>query len=209
MKQATFPESHPRAGFRIRRSLYSCAVALFLASSPRADAADARFGGGMGAHFQYADMESGAGRLKGLAWGLGGILHYRFGNHFRVGSMGSTWHLSYSTPGLAGSYQDFGYGGLTAEFCLRVKTGWAAIGIMAGGGRGTNLNVRSRAPGDSITARYSSFSAMVAAPTLSYEHSLTKVISVLVLVDYLIAIHDGSVQPLGSPGLRLGFVFGR
>jgi hypothetical protein len=185
------------------------AVAFLLNASASAAPPASRFGGGMSVYFQYADMAGDYGRLHGLAWGLGGLLHFNLTNHFRLGGMGSTYRLGYESPGLAGSYLDMGYGGLTAEFCLPVPIGRFALGIMAGGGRITNLHVLSRTPGDSVAAHYESHAAMLASPILSYEHSLTRAMSLLIRLDYPVAMHNGNATTFGSPGLRIGIVFNK
>lgn len=169
--------------------------------------AESRFGGGMTGYFHYADIEDADGRIRGLAWGLGGILNYTVSRNFRVSGMGSTYRLGYENPGMNGSYRDMGFGGLCLEYCVSIKTDKAAIGFMVGGGRVTNLHILSKGPMDGISARYESKGIMIGAPMLSYEHALTKVVYALIRLDYPVGFNDGEVYALGGPGLRVGIVF--
>jgi hypothetical protein len=168
-----------------------------------------RFGGGMTGYFQYADIANGYGRMRGLAWGLGGLLHFNCTSHFRLGCMGSTYRLDYKSPGLPGSYVDMGYGGLTAECCIPTALGRFSLGAMAGGGGITSLHVLSRTPGDTVSAHYQSHGAMLASPILTYECPMTKSIALLARLEYLVALHGGNVSLFGSPGLRVGIIFNK
>lgn len=188
-------------------ALVLTAAAVLL--SARSLSAAPRFGGGMTAYFNYADMPVSEGRIYGLGWGLGGILNCGLSDNFRIGCMGSTYRLDYSNPGARGSYIDMGYGGLCAEYCIPVTTGRCALGLMLGGGEETNLHIWTAAGGDSISARYGSFGMMIGAPMISYEHALTKAIFALVRIDYLVGFHNGTFETFGSPGLRVGIIFNK
>ena len=185
------------------------ALIFLLVLSGLSRATEHRFGGGMGAYFQYADIQSDYGQLKGLAWGLGGRLHFNLGKHFRVGGLGSTWHLSYQAPGLKGSYYDLGYGGLTAELVCHISSARIGLGVLAGGGAATNLHVVSQNASDRISAIYTHSPTIIFAPMLTCEYPLTKVISVMATLDFLMGNHLGTNQRLGSPGLRVGMLFNR
>lgn len=168
-----------------------------------------RFGGGMGVHFQYADIQTDYGEPEGLAWGLGGRFHFNIGQHFRIGTLGSTWQLSYHNPGLQGSYYELGYGGLTAEYLLPLLSGRIGLGVLVGGGVVTNLHVISKNSLDSISAVYKHFPTMIFSPMLTYEYPLTKIISVMGTLDYLMGNHLGNNQRTGSPGLRVCVIFNK
>jgi hypothetical protein len=169
--------------------------------------AESRFGGGMTGYFQYANMPITDDQIRGLAWGLGGILNYNLSRNFRVSCMGSTYRLGYESPGMKGSYMDLGYGGLCLEYCIPVKSDNLAFGLMFGGGKMTNLFVWSKMPEDSIFARYESDGIMIGTPIISYEHALTKAVFALLRIDYLAGFRDGAVFTFGSPGLRIGIIF--
>ncbi|HUI92440.1 MAG TPA: hypothetical protein VLX68_09365 [Chitinivibrionales bacterium] len=163
----------------------------------------------MTAYAQYADIAGDYGHMRGMAWGLGGLLQFNLTSHFRIGCIGSTYSLDYQSPGLSGSYLDMGYGGLTFEFCLPTAFGRFSLGAMAGGGGITNLHVLSRTPDDTVSAHYESHAAMLASPILTYEFWLTKAISFLGRLEYLVAMHEGKVSTLGGPGFRIGIMFNK
>jgi hypothetical protein len=169
--------------------------------------AESHFGGGMTGYFQYADIPKTDGQIRGLAWGLGGILNYNLSRDFRASCMGSTYRLGYESPGMKGSYMDMGYGGLCLEYCIPLKSDNFALGFMLGGGRMTNLFVWSRTSDDSISARYESNGIMICSPVVSYEHALTKTIFFLIRIDFLTGYHDGTVFTFGGPGMRIGTIF--
>jgi hypothetical protein len=184
-------------------------VAGFFLLCGNQGSAESRFGGGMTGYFHVASIRKADDRIRGLAWGLGGILNYNVSRNFRVGGMGSTYRLGYENPGMKGSFIDMGFGGLCLEYCIPIKADKVALGLMVGGGRVTNLHIWSKRPADSISARYESYGILIGAPIVSYEHALTKVISALIRLDYPAGFHDGRFFLLGSPGLRVGILFNK
>ncbi|MBN1130716.1 MAG: hypothetical protein JXA71_17135 [Chitinispirillaceae bacterium] len=176
-------------------------------SSALQGSAESRFNGGMTGYFQYAAMAKSDGHIRGLAWGLGGILNFQLSPQFRVSTIGSTYRLRYQDPAKKGSFLEMGYGGMGLEYCVPVRSDNIALGFMAGGGRLTNLFIRSRSSNDSISARYESNGIMIVAPAVSYERALSKTVFFLIRTEYLICFHDGELFTTGSPGARAGIVF--
>ena len=118
------------------------------------------FGGGMGCQFQYANISTDYAEVSGLAWGIGGRLHCNIGNHYRIGGLGSTWGLSYSQK----SYFKMGYGGLTAEYVIKLNSSRIALGVLLGGGNITNLQVKAATPDGNVIEIYKTYSTSIFAP---------------------------------------------
>jgi hypothetical protein len=168
-----------------------------------------RFGGGMTGYFQYADVTTVHGNPAGLAWGLGGRAHFYLGKLLRVGGMGSTWRLGYSTRAGDDSFLTMGYGGLTADFVLELPVGRVTLGAFGGGGRMHNLHIYARTVDDTVSAAYDSYATMLVAPQATYEFPLTKSINLVGILDWLVGTHIGIGHSTGYPAVRIGIIFNK
>lgn len=166
-----------------------------------------RFDGGMMVHtgylqnhFSVLDYDA-----QGMTFGLGGVLRFHLGNHFRVGGEG---YVSTMKQMDNGSYIRTSWGGLLADAYWRFGRWQPYVGITVGGGKNSSL-LMFEGSAEDWEAETDSFlhneSFFFVNPNIGVEFALTEAVHLTLKVDRLIPLSDIEMPT----GVRcyLGFVF--
>jgi hypothetical protein len=165
------------------------------------------FSGGMMIHLGYSMAANSYGSVDGLVAGLGGRLHFEKIPYFRFGMGGAATEVSYSGPGLEGSYMRIGYGGLIVEAWYKVSFFKVALGLLAGYGGIKNLHIVSSSSGTQ-TVSYYDYNSWVFIPMVTMEFFVTKKFAVTVIFDWMMGTNIGSGFNYG-PRAHVGVLFYR
>ena len=157
----------------------------------------------------YIAVQTENGEAMGLMTGLGGRLHFNIHDHIRVGGAGAATNLNYDKPGNAGSYFQLSYGGLTLEATFPVNQWRFSLGILAGGGKSVNLDIRSVTNDTILGAIYEKEATFIASPLLTVEYHLTETISFMFLADFLMGNNLAKSTSLKYPKFHLGVLFNK
>lgn len=156
-----------------------------------------------------------SGRLSGASMGLGGALRVGFGKYLRVGIEGYVSTLKYKPKG---SSAKIGWGGLLLDSHWHIKKFTIFVGGVIGGGAYTHITMIDKA-GESdvvndyvvenqyVSYRHYPFLAIV--PFVGMEYSLTKRISVVAKIDYMLNVTNWADDYAAGPRFFVGFMFGR
>ncbi|MBP5398514.1 MAG: hypothetical protein J6Y32_07845 [Bacteroidales bacterium] len=168
------------------------------------------FDGGMMVHTGYLSgvLDPLGYEAKGAPLGIGGAIHIHLGDHFRVGGEGYVSSLSQLGNG---SYLQYGWGGLLADWYTVLGRFQPYVGLTLGGGAMTTLLMTQTpaAPWQPVDGSYYHKQAFMAiTPFLGCDFILTKAIHLTLKVDYLCALSRGKLLPHG-PRIYFGFLFYR
>ena len=164
--------------------------------------------GGMMLHtgFLSGNIEPLAYSASGMPFGVGGVLHYHSGGHFRIGAEGYVSTLKQMDNG---SYIKYGWGGILGDFRWPVGRFAPYVGLTAGGGANTDL-LMLEAPsseweqiGESYY-RHKGF--FFVDPFIGCDYALTQVIHLTLKVDFMAPVGTDLQMPLG-PRIYLGILF--
>ena len=149
-----------------------------------------RFDGGMMIHTGYlhGDLSALHYEAKGPAFGLGGVLHFHLGRHFRVGGEGAVSTLRQMKNG---SFVRVGWGGLLADAYLRLGRWQPYIGLSVGGGKSSLLllfdgSADDWAPEPQAILRNERF--FFVNPYVGVEFALTQSIHLTLKADRLVTL---------------------
>jgi hypothetical protein len=154
-------------------------------------------------------------RLSGASMGLGGALRVGFGKYLRVGIEGYVSTLKYQPQG---SSAKIGWGGLLLDSHWHIKKFTIFTGGVIGGGSYTHITMIDKMGVNSvendyivenqyISYRHYPFLAIV--PFVGMEYSLTKRISMVAKIDYMLNVTHWADDYAAGPRFFIGFMFGR
>ncbi len=156
-------------------------------------------------------------RLSGASMGLGGALRVGFGKYLRVGIEGYVSTLKYKPQG---SSAKIGWGGLLLDSHWHIKKRFTIFtGGVIGGGSYTHISmidkeaVNSSVENDYVVENqyvlYRHYPFLAIVPFVGMEYSLTKRISVVAKVDYMLNVTNWADDYAAGPRFFVGFMFGR
>jgi hypothetical protein len=155
------------------------------------------------------------GRLSGASMGLGGALRVGFGKYLRVGIEGYVSTLKYQPQG---SSAKIGWGGLLLDSHWHIKKFTIFTGGVIGGGSYTHITMidkveANRAENDYIVENqyvsYRHYPFLAIVPFVGMEYSLTKRISMVAKIDYMLNVTNWADDYAAGPRFFIGFMFGR
>ena len=166
------------------------------------------FDGGMMIHTGYLSgvLESLGYEAKGIPVGIGGAIRLHLDEHFRVGGEGYFSTLSQRGNG---SYLQYGWGGLLADWYTVLGRFQPYAGLSLGGGAMTTLLMfeSPASPWLPINGTYYHRQAFMAIdPHIGCDFILTKAIHLTLKVDYLFPLSQGKLLPHG-PRVYFGVLF--
>lgn len=154
------------------------------------------------------------GNLSGASMGLGGALRVGFGKYLRVGIEGYVSTLKYKPQG---SSAKIGWGGLLLDSHWHIKKFTIFTGGVIGGGSYTHITMIDKGinsvdndyvvENQYVSYRHYPFLAIV--PFVGMEYSLTKRISVVAKIDYMLNVTNWADDYAAGPRFFVGFMFGR
>jgi len=177
------------------------------AQTPVSSEKHQRFDGGMMVHTGYLHANYSAlnYEAKGMTFGLGGVLRYHLGNHFRVGGEGYVSTLKQMGNG---SYIRTGWGGLLADANWRFGRWQPFVGVAVGGGKGSLLLMYDGSAEDweaepEVFLHNESF--FFVNPNIGVEFALTDAVHLTLKVDRLIPLSN--IEMPAGVRCYLGVVF--
>ena len=169
--------------------------------------------------FQFRDnsgmMLGESGRLSGASMGLGGALRVGFGKYLRVGIEGYVSTLKYKPQG---SSAKIGWGGLLLDSHWHIKKFTIFTGGVIGGGSYTHISMIDKLGEISVEndyvvenqyVSYRHYPFLAIVPFVGMEYSLTKRISVVAKIDYMLNVTNWADDYAAGPRFFVGFMFGR
>lgn len=155
------------------------------------------------------------GRLSGATMGLGGALRVGFGKYLRVGIEGYVSTLKYQPQG---SSAKIGWGGLLLDSHWHIKKFTIFTGGVIGGGSYTHITMIDKNGLGSVEndyvvedqyVSYRHYPFLAIVPFVGMEYSLTKRISVVAKIDYMLNVSNWADDYAAGPRFFVGFMFGR
>ena len=199
-----------------KRLLYFCCILFFLQT--KAQGVDNKktyfqgYSGGMMLHTGYISGGTVSVnsqekiKLQGMPFGIGGLLRFHFGNHFRAGGEGYSSTLHY---GKNKSYSSLSWGGLLLDCQWKINKFTLFLGGTIGGGSVKNITILNNFFPHSIekNATYKKYTVMVADPFIGMEYAIAQKVHLITKVDCIINITNK--QPDFAIGTRfyVGIVF--
>jgi hypothetical protein len=154
-------------------------------------------------------------RLSGASMGLGGALRVGFGKYLRVGIEGYVSTLKYQPQG---SSAKIGWGGLLLDSHWHIKKFTIFTGGVIGGGSYTHITMIDKMEANSVEndyvvenqyVSYRHYPFLAIVPFVGMEYSLTKRISVVAKIDYMLNVTNWADDYAAGPRFFVGFMFGR
>ncbi len=155
-------------------------------------------------------------QLKGASLGIGGALRVGFGKYLRVGIEG---YVSTHKYGPNASSAKVGWGGLLLDSHWHIKRWTIFTGGVIGGGSYTHTtlinadNSIANYPNDFVVENqhvsYRHYPFLVLNPFVGCEYSLTKRISAVAKIDYMLNATNWADDFATGPRFFIGFMFGR
>lgn len=145
-------------------------------------------------------------QASGMPFGIGGVIHYHLGEHFRIGGEGyvSTLHQMGN-----GSYVRYGWGGLLGDFCWAFKHVMPYAGVTLGGGSNKDFLMIDD-PDDECRiigeAYYRRKGFMLLDPFIGCDFILSHKIHLTLKTDFLFPLGQELHIPTG-PRLYFGILF--
>ena len=155
------------------------------------------------------------GKLSGASMGLGGALRVGFGKYLRVGIEGYVSTLKYKPQG---SSAKIGWGGLLLDSHWHIKKFTIFTGGVIGGGSYTHITMIDKMGESSVEndymvenqyVSYRHYPFLAVVPFVGMEYSLTKRISVVAKIDYMLNVTNWADDYAAGPRFFVGFMFGR
>ena len=172
--------------------------------------------------FQFQDMNGNylgdSNRLNGTSLGSGGALRVGFGKYLRVGIEGYVSTHKYKPNA---SSAKIGWGGLLIDSHWHINKFTIFTGSVFGGGSYTHItlidcdhnNPAGNYAEDYVVENqyvsYRHYPFFVIAPFVGMEYSLTKRISLVAKIDYMLNASNWSADYATGPRVFIGFMFGR
>ncbi|MDR1113407.1 MAG: hypothetical protein LBL18_06600 [Bacteroidales bacterium] len=174
------------------------------------------FSGGMALHTGYlyagkpvfrtlAGVATVGEKQHGMPVGIGGVVKFHFGRHFRVGSEGYSSTLIY---GKTKSRWSLSWGGLLADCQWQVKRWTWFAGGTAGFGAVRHLVLLDANSSDLQIEQqsvYHKYNVIILVPFVGVEYALTGTVHLCLKLDY--AFNVSNRQPDFAEGLRVYFGF--
>ena len=153
-------------------------------------------------------------QLRGASMGLGGALRVGFGKYLRVGIEGYVSTLKYQPKG---SSAKIGWGGLLLDSHWHIKKFTIFTGGVVGGGSYTHITMIDKGENTSVNdyivenqyVSYRHYPFLAIVPFVGMEYSLTKRISVVAKIDYMLNATNWDDDYVAGPRFFVGFMFGR
>ncbi len=153
-------------------------------------------------------------RLSGASMGLGGALRVGFGKYLRVGIEGYVSTLKYQPKG---SSAKIGWGGLLLDSHWHIKKFTIFTGGVIGGGSYTHIAMIDKGANTAVNdyvvenqyVSYRHYPFLAIVPFVGMEYSLTKRISVVAKIDYMLNATNWADDYATGPRFFVGFMFGR
>ena len=154
-------------------------------------------------------------RLSGASMGLGGALRVGFGKYLRVGIEGYVSTLKYQPQG---SSAKIGWGGLLLDSHWHIKKFTIFTGGVIGGGSYTHITMIDKMGANSVEndyivenqyVSYRHYPFLAIVPFVGMEYSLTKRISMVAKIDYMLNVTSWADDYAAGPRFFIGFMFGR
>ncbi len=156
-------------------------------------------------------------QLKGMAYGIGGAIRVGFGKHLRVGMEG---YVSTHKYGPNASSAKIGWGGLLLDSHWKIDKVTIFAGGVIGGGSYTHStltnkeNESSHDYKDDFTIEnqdisFRKYPFLVIDPFFGVEYALTKRISAVAKIDYMLNATNWSDDYINGPRFFIGIMFGR
>lgn len=165
------------------------------------------FDGGMMVHtgFLQGNLHSLNYEAQGMTFGLGGVLRFHLGNHFRIGGEG---YVSTLRQMGNGSYVKTSWGGLLADAFWRLGRWQPYVGAAVGGGNTSSLLMFEGSADDweqepQIVLHNESF--FFVNPYIGVEFALTDAVHLTLKFDRLIPL--SRIEMPTGVRYYLGFVF--
>ena len=154
------------------------------------------------------------GKLSGASMGLGGALRVGFGKYLRVGIEGYVSTLKYQPKG---SSAKIGWGGLLLDSHWHINKFTIFTGGVIGGGSYTHIAMIDKGENTSVNdyvvenqyVSYRHYPFLAIVPFVGMEYSLTKRISVVAKIDYMLNATNWADDYAAGPRFFVGFMFGR
>lgn len=167
------------------------------------------FGGGMmlNAGWLFGDISELGYDASGFSSGIGGQVKIGLGEHFRIGSEG---YVSSASRLGNGSYIEFGWGGILADFCWKKGRVIPYLGLTVGGGSRKVFLMFDGSGSDWLPegdAVFNRQAFLAIAPFAGMEYVLTGSMHLNFNLQWLNAFSSsGRLLPSG-PCLQVGFSF--
>jgi hypothetical protein len=151
------------------------------------------YSGGMMFHTGYLSAgsvdisDSQKQKIEGMAWGIGGLVRFHFGQHFRIGGEGYNSTLYY---GKNKSYTTLSWGGLLMDCQWIIHDFTLFLGGTIGGGNVKNITILNNTSSHSTNenALYRKYTVMIADPFLGMEYAMTQRIHLIIKADCIFNI---------------------
>lgn len=147
--------------------------------------------------------------MKGFPFGIGGVLHFHFGNYLRIGAEGYASSLKYDKNG---SHSSTGWGGFLIDGTYQLNKTLLFIGGTIGGGSVANITLQNKYGDDyqiEENVSYRKYNFVGFSPFMGLEYAFNKKVSLIFKIDYLWNLSNQ--QPDFTSGFRvyIGFLFYR
>ena len=172
--------------------------------------------------FQFNDLQGNPigepMQLKGLETGIGGALRVGFGKYLRVGIEG---YVSTHKYGPNANSAKVGWGGLLLDSHWHINKWTIFAGGVVGGGSYShislinkeNINPEDNKDDDFVIENqnilYRNYPFATIVPFVGAEYSLTKRISLVAKIDYMLNLSNWEDDYMHGPRFFLGIMFGR
>ena len=193
----------------MKKILIISILALILIISSKTSGAQNRqlFDGGMMVHtgYMHGTIDEISYEAKGMNFGLGGVLRFHIGKHFRLGGEG---YVSTLKQMKNGSYIRTGCGGLTADAYWRFGRWIPYLGVSVGGGKASTLLMFDGSTYDWETEKniiMHSSPFFFITPNVGLEFAITESVHLTIRVDRQFPISKNDIPS----GIRFyfGFIF--
>lgn len=148
-------------------------------------------------------------RISGVSKGVGGLVKFKLGEHLRVGGEGYVSTVYY---GDNGSFMEFGWGGILADYCWNLNKWTPFAGLNFGGGSVKNLIFANSSSGDfiadaMITSR--KYPVLSLTPFVGVEYAVTGKISICFKADFNAPLGKREHDVTNGLRFHIGMLFNR
>jgi hypothetical protein len=144
--------------------------------------------------------------IQGMPFGMGGLLRFHFGKHFRFGGEGYNSTLYY---GENKSYTSLSWGGLLLDCQWKINKFTLFFGGTIGGGSVKNITILNNVSNQTIekNAVYRKYNLMVVDPFIGVEYAIANKIHLIAKVDCIFNITKKQPDFAVGPRFYAGIVF--
>jgi len=167
-----------------------------------------RCDGGMMLHtgFLSGNIDPLGYKASGMPIGVGGVVRYHLGKHWRIGAEGYVSTLSQMGNG---SYVKYGWGGLLGDFSWTLGKFMPYAGLTLGGGATTDLLIMKESEEEWKPVQetyYHKQGFFAIDPFIGCDYILSSAVHLTLKVDFLAGIGNELQMPIG-PRLYFGIIF--